>query len=284
MVTYSLPSDQPHFGTRLRRRAAEIGSWLCVGLDPDLDRLPAGISPDAAGVERFCRAIIEATADSAAAFKINFAFFEVLGPPGWAVLDAVRRSVPADIPLIADAKRGDIGNTARAYARAILEVLAFDALTVSPYLGWDSVAPFLAIRSKAAFVLCKTSNPGAGDFQDLPVAGFPLYQRVARTAMTHAELDDTPGEVGLVVGATYPDALRAAREISDGMVFLVPGVGAQGADARRAVAAGANKRGENALIAVSREVIFASPGENFADAAGRAARALASQTLHAPAT
>src|SRR5579884_3325121 len=282
MVTYSLPSHQPPFAVRLRRRAADIRSWLCVGLDPDLERLPDGTSRDASGVEEFCRAIIAATHDYAAAFKINFAFFEVLGTAGWAALDAVRRAIPDDVPVIADAKRGDIGNTDRAYARAILEVLGFDAVTVSPYLGWDSVAPFLGIPGKAALVLCKTSNPGSADFQDLPVDGVPLYMRVARTAITHAGLDSAPGEVGLVIGATYPDALRSVRALSDGMVFLVPGVGAQGARAADAVAAGANARGENALISVSREVIFASPDKHFAEAAGRAAQSLAAETVRAP--
>lgn len=258
------------FSHRVRHRAQEIGGWLCVGVDPQLEKLPADLSRDAAGVVQFCREIVTATEVYAACYKINFAFFEALGEEGWRSLAEVRRLIPPTIPVIADAKRGDIGSTSAAYARAIFEQLEFDAATVSPYLGWDALAPFMQYQGKALFVLCKTSNPGAGNLQDLLVDGEPLYLRLARQAIAQ----ESQAEVGLVVGATYPDSLRAVRTLDQDMLLLVPGVGAQGARAGEALAAGANSSGENALISVSREILHASPGREFAAAAESAARRL----------
>lgn len=278
MVTYESPMSQVRFETRLHARALECHSWLCVGIDPDLAWLPAHLPKNADGVVTFARSIIESTAEWAAAFKLNFAFFEVLGAEGWAALEAVRTSIPDGIPVIADAKRGDIGNTDLAYARAILEVLEFDAVTVSPYLGWDSVEPFLAYPGKAAFVLCKTSNPGSGDLQDLPVDGRPLYWRVARGALDLGARPETAGEVALVMGATYPDALREVRTEWPDALFLVVGVGAQGAAAHETARVAANDRGDNALIGVSRQILRASSSRDFASAAGRAAKGLAAET------
>jgi orotidine-5'-phosphate decarboxylase len=222
----------------------------------------------------FCRAIVDSTADAAACYKINFAFFEVLGPGGWEAIERVRRSIPDEIPVIADAKRGDIGNTSHAYADAILRVLDFDAVTVSPYMGHDSLTPFLQYPGKSILVLCRTSNPGAVDLQELDVAGSPLYLVVARKALALSG----PGEVGLVVGATAPAALRAVRALSADVILLVPGVGAQGAKAADAVRAGANDQGKNALITVSREVMYASSLADFATAARDAAYERATET------
>lgn len=275
MVTDSaVISKGLNFGDRVRERASEIHSWLCVGLDPALGKLPASIARDPGGQLDFCRRVIEATERSAVAFKVNFGFFEAGGPEGWRALEAVRHAIPAGIPVIADAKRGDIASTGESYAAGILDVLGFDAVTVNPYLGWDAVLPFVDRPGKAAFVLCRTSNQGARDFQDLETDGIPLYMRVARqgTAL------DSAGEIGLVVGGTYPDSLRAVRGLSQDVMLLVPGIGAQGAQARPSVEAGSNATGQNALAAVSREIIFASAGSDFAEAAGRAADRLAGET------
>lgn len=265
------------FSTRLRQRAREKRSWLCVGLDPSIERLPSGAPPTVEGLIRFCREIVVATANHAAAFKINFAFFEVLGPEGWLALKRVRDSIPSDIPVIADAKRGDIEGTARAYARSIFEVLDFDAVTVSPYLGWDSIMPFAEYAGKCVLVLCKTSNPGSSDLQDLTVDGTPLHLVVARGALSLS----ARAEVGLVVGATQPRALQQVRALDQDAILLVPGVGAQGASAGEAVALGANKRGENALVSVSREILYASSGDDFAQAAQRMAQNRAEETWKA---
>lgn len=275
MVTESGRGSQVStFSERLRARAREINSWLCVGLDPDLAWLPPHLSPDASGVVSFCRDVIDATAEHAVCFKVNFAFFEALGPFGWEALAEVRGAIPAEVPVIADAKRGDIGNTDEAYARAILDVLDFDAVTVSPYLGSDSVLPFASRESKCALALCKTSNSAASELQDLPVDGVPLFMRVAR----HMLSLECTGEIGLVVGATQPDALRRVRALSSTTILLVPGVGAQGATVQLAIGAGANERGENALASVSRQILCASAGRDFAAAARREAADLARQT------
>jgi orotidine-5'-phosphate decarboxylase len=223
----------------------------------------------------FCREIVAATEPVAAAFKINFAFFEALGPDGWRALAQVRSLIPVEIPVIADAKRGDIGNTASAYARAIFDWLDFDAATINPYLGWDSMQPFLHRHGRLAFVLAKTSNPGARDFQDLDVGGEPLYLHIARSAIEH----ERPAEIGLVVGATYPDALGRVRALDPDRLLLVPGVGAQGANPAETFRLASNSGSENALIVVSRTILHASSGPDFGDAAARAARAAAS-ALH----
>ncbi len=276
MVTDLATKDQiDSFSSRVRSRAERCRSWLCIGLDPDPAKLPPSVPATASGITTFCRNIIEATAESAACFKINFAFFEVLGRDGWAALEDVRAAIPATLPVIADAKRGDIANTAAAYADAILTHLDFDAVTVSPYLGWDSLRPFLSHKGKGVFVLCRTSNPGSADLQELQIEGEPLFLRVAREALAL----ETSADIGLVVGATQPAALRAVRELGEDVIFLMPGVGAQGASVREAIDAGANGSGRNALVSVSRQVLFASSSTDYALAAARGARSLAAQTV-----
>lgn len=262
------------FAARLRRRAQERKSWLCIGLDPDVSHLPSTIPTTVDGVVDFCRAVVHATADVTVCFKINFAFFEALGIAGWEALQRVRAAIPGDIPVIADAKRGDIGNSSRAYAEAVLQVLDFDAVTVNPYLGRDSIQPFLQYPDKAVLILCRTSNPGATDLQELEVAGSPLYLRVARQALGLSGR----AEVGLVVGATAPAALHAVRALSRDVIILVPGVGAQGGSAAEAVRAGANDCGQNALVAVSRAVLYASSQSDFAIAARDVASQRAAET------
>ena len=238
------------FFTRLEARARQIDSLLCVGLDPHTVDLPA---PTAAAARDFCLRLIEATADQAAAYKPNAAFFEALGPDGWAVLREVIAAVPDNVPVILDAKRGDIASTAEAYAQSAFAGLGADAITLSPYLGCDSLTPFLADPQRGVFLLCKTSNPGAADLQDLTLAGAPgqtLWERVADLARTWNENDN----LGLVVGATHPDALRRVRQLAPELWVLAPGVGAQGGELEAALRAGVRADGLGLLVPVSRAI------------------------------
>lgn len=232
-------------------------SLLCVGLDPDPDQMPG------VGILEFNKAIIQATCDLVCAFKPNLAFYEALGSAGFVMLEETLRCVPDDVPVIADAKRGDIGNTARAYARALFSTFGFDAATVNPYLGYDSVEPFTDYRDKGVFILCRTSNRGATDFQDLRTDGLPLYETVARKAREW----DVHGNVGLVVGATYPEELKNVRSICPDMCLLIPGIGAQGGDLAAAVNYGVDANGERAIYNVSRQILYASREKDFAEAA-----------------
>jgi orotidine-5'-phosphate decarboxylase len=245
------------FADKLLTASKSNSSWLCVGLDPDPELLPG------VGVLEFNKAIIDATSDLVCAYKPNLAFYEALGTRGPLILEQTLSHIPGHIPVIADAKRGDIGNTARAYARALFSVFGFDAATVSPYLGFDSIEPFINYRDKGVFILCRTSNRGAADFQSLCVGGLPLYEVVARRAGEW----NTFGNIGLVVGATYPEELKRVRAICPDMCLLIPGVGAQGGDLASAVSCGVDARGEDAIINVSRQVLYASREKDFAQAA-----------------
>ncbi len=258
-MTSRIRHRQNTFLERLRSASRARNSLLCLGLDPDPSLMP---SPDVAS---FNRAIIEATADLVCAYKPNLAFYEALGWDGYQALLDTLRAIPEDIPVIGDAKRGDVGHTARAYARALFEVYGFDAVTVSPYLGFDSLEPFISYVDKGVFVLCKTSNPGSQDFQALPVGpeGVPLYEIVARRAQDW----NAEGNIGLVVGATFPQELRRVREICPEMPLLIPGIGAQGGDLAWAVREGLDGQGEGAIISVSRQVLYASRGPDFAERA-----------------
>jgi orotidine-5'-phosphate decarboxylase len=216
---------------RLAARSAATGTVLCLGLDPDPDGLPAGFARDVGGIEAFCRLVLETCLPSAAAVKANLAFFEAFGPDGIAALERIRAAVPPDVPFIADAKRADIGSTAARQAVALFDRLGADAVTASPYLGAEAIEPLLARADRFTYVLCRTSNPGAGELQDLVVAAAPgeapaerLYERVARLATTWGP----GGTVGLVVGATAPEEMAGIRSTAPGVAFLVPGVGAQG--------------------------------------------------------
>src|SRR6266699_2616208 len=236
-----------NFLEKLMTASRRQNSLLCVGLDPEPDRLPAQLRevPVVTAVVHNCRSIIEATLPYVCAYKPNLAFFEALGLGGMEAFQEVLGAIPASIAVIADAKRGDIGNTARNYASALFDVYGCDAATVSPYLGYDSVAPFLAYREKGVLLLCRTSNPGARDFQDLLVQEEngetrPLYEVVARRVQSWNEA----GNCGLVVGATYPQELRAIRSLCPGMPILVPGVGSQGGDLEASVEAGVGGYGE----------------------------------------
>lgn len=274
---------------RLAARTAATGTVLCVGIDPEPGALPDGFASSLAGVEAFARLLLEATLPHAAAVKPNLAFFEAHGSAGLAALERLRARVPDGIPFIADAKRADIGTTAARQAVALYDALGADAITVNPYLGGEAVLPLLDRTDRFAYVLCRTSNPGAGELQDLVVAedarsghpAEPLYARVARRVA-----DWGPGAtVGLVVGATAPAELASIRGLAPGLAFLVPGVGAQGGEAAPVLAQGpatappaGGGPGGGLLVNVSRGISLAAtgavpegapsdPGERLADAA-----------------
>ncbi len=277
------------FLARLGARTRRVGSVLCLGIDPDPASLPDGFGGDVAGVEAFCRLLLDAGMPRAAAVKPNLAFFEALGTDGMRALERIRAAIPADVPVIADAKRGDIGSTAARHAVALYDVLGADALTASPYLGSEAIAPLLERVDRFVYVLCRTSNPGASELQDLRVAADPaiaapeeaLYLRVARRAVGWG-----PGStVGLVVGATAPAEMEAVRAVAPGLAFLVPGVGSQGGDAAAALRHGratappaGSGPGGGLLVNVSRGIAGAAtgaadPGVAIAEAAaGWAAR------------
>lgn len=253
---------------RLRTRVAATGAPLCIGIDPHPDALPDGLEPNARGIERFARGLIEATAEHAAAIKLNVAFFEAFGSAGWAALERARADVPRDLVCLLDAKRGDIGSTAERYAAALLGHLDGDAVTLSPYFGEDAIEPFLAYEGRMAYLLVRTSNPSAGRLQDLEAGDEALYLAVARWAAERW----TDGRVGLVVGATAPHELERVRSAAPGPGFLVPGVGAQGGELEPAarLCSGAWAPG---LVNVSRSISGASLGADWQAAAAAAASA-----------
>ncbi|WFR80932.1 orotidine-5'-phosphate decarboxylase [Janthinobacterium rivuli] len=246
-------------------------SLLCVGLDPDLAKLPAELRDLPDGITTFCTRIIDATADLACAFKPQIAYFAALGAEKQLedICRYVREHYP-HIPLILDAKRGDIGATATQYAREAFERYGADAVTVNPYMGEDSLDPYLAWKDRGVIILCRTSNPGGSDLQFLNTDGEPLYQRVARLV---ADKWNKNGQCALVVGATFPEELAQVRAIVGDMPLLVPGIGAQGGDIAATVGAGQTANGMGMMISSSRAIIYATPqaGEDFADAARRVA-------------
>lgn len=256
------------FRHKLARASEANRSLLCVGLDPDPARIPGE------DIASFLCAVVEATNDLVCAYKLNLAFYEQLGEAGYAALRKVLAAIPPEIPTIGDAKRGDVAHTAEAYARALFDQLGFDAATVNPYLGGDAVAPFTERADRCALIVCRTSNPGAADLQDLSVATGsgprPLYQAVAELAKRW----DRHGNVGLVAGATYPDEMRALRALCPDMPFLVPGIGPQEGELARSVQAGLDARGGGLIINASRAVLYASGGADYATAARSAAQRL----------
>jgi orotidine-5'-phosphate decarboxylase len=278
---------------RLGARTRATGTVLCLGLDPDPDALPDGFSHDLAGVERFAALLLETAAPVAAAVKPNLAFFEAFGSAGIAALERLRATIPADIPVIADAKRGDIGSTAARQAVALFDVLGADAVTVSPYLGAEAIAPLIERPDRFAYVLCRTSNPGAGEVQDLGLLADDdagprperVHERIARLATGWGP----GGTVGLVVGATAPEELATIRAIAPGLPFLVPGVGAQGGAIepvlRHGPAAadpGAAGTGGGLLVNVSRAIASAATQPGHADPADRLAAAAADWAARLP--
>lgn len=246
---------------KFESRAEAAGSLLCVGLDPEVDRIPARFRDEAFPLFAFNRWIVEQTHLYAAAYKPNMAFYEARGQQGLAELEMTMeylRSEHPDTFTICDAKRGDIGNTNRGYVVSIFDAMGFDAVTVHPYLGKEALMPFLERHDKACIVLCRTSNPGAGEFQDLKLEGRPLWETVAERVDTDW---NAAGNCMLVVGATYPEEMRRIRAIAPTVPFLVPGVGAQGGDVAAVVSAGMDAAGKGLLISSSRGILFSDdPG------------------------
>jgi len=240
-------------------------SLVCVGLDPEIERFPAHLAASASPIFQFNKAIIDATADLVCAYKPQFAHYAAYEAEDQLerTIDYIHRSYPA-IPVILDSKRGDVGNTAERYAIEAFERYHADAVTVNPYLGGDSLEPFLKYEDKGVIVLCRTSNPGAQDLQDLEVGGRRLFHIVAGHA---AHRWNSRGNCLLVVGATYPRELAEVREIVGEMPLLVPGVGAQGGDVAQAVQNGQTASGAGLIVSSSRGILYASSDENFASAA-----------------
>ncbi len=261
--------DRKWFLGRLRAAQEEHGSWLCVGLDPVRERLPPAVLTEQRPLVAFGRAIVEATADLVCAYKPNLAFWLAEGPAGLADLQMVLAAIPSDVPVILDAKFGDVGHTAAAYARFAFQVLGVDCVTANPYLGLDALRPFLADERRGLFLLARTSNPSAPILQDRAVGGESLYRVVARLAVGWDR--ESAGAVGLVVGATYPDELADLRGLAGDLPFLIPGVGPQGGSLEAAVAYGPTADGVGPAINVSRGVLYAGSGPDFAQAARRAA-------------
>jgi orotidine-5'-phosphate decarboxylase len=272
---------QNAFTDKLRETQRRNRSWVCVGLDPVMQRLPEAVLSHDDPLLAFAQAIVEATADMVCAYKPNLAFWLAEGPAG---LHALKRVIdcitdlPDHPPVILDAKFNDVAHTAAAYARTAFETLGADAVTANPYLGVDALRPFLAHESHGVFLLARTSNPSAVEVQDLPVGERPLYEVIARlTVQWNAE---HPGTCGLVVGATYPDELARLREIAPSLPFLVPGAGAQGGDLPVAVAHGPTADDLGPVINSSRGILYASSGPDFAAAARTAAQTLRDQINH----
>lgn len=254
-----------NFEEKLNYTTDKNNSLLCVGLDPDLEQMPPKLD-----VFKFNKAIIDATEELVCAYKVNFAFYEALDD-GIDILKRTIKAIPEHIPVIGDCKRGDIGNTARAYAHAVFVTLGCDAATVNPYLGFDSIEPFIGYWDKEVFIVCRTSNPGAVDFQNLQFetenAQFALFEIVAIRAALWNKQDN----IGLVVGATYPEELKLIRQNHPNMLLLIPGIGAQGGDLASSVRYGVNAMGRKAILTSSRQIIYASQDKDYAEAARRVA-------------
>ncbi|HEY4688998.1 MAG TPA: orotidine-5'-phosphate decarboxylase [Anaerolineae bacterium] len=266
------PTSQPitkPFLTKLASAQARNNSWVCVGLDVTMAKMPLPMLKFDDPVFPFARAIVDATKDVACAFKPNLGFFLAEGAAGIIALERIVRYIPNDIPIILDAKFADIGNTAEQYVRAAFEAFKADAVTVNPYLGEDAIAPFLKYADRCAIVLARTSNPGARLLQNLPVDEGTLDEMVARKV---GEWDAKyPGACGLVVGATAPEALARMRAIAPDLPFLIPGIGAQGGDLAATVEHGPTQSGLGPIINASRSILYASSGADFAEAARAAA-------------
>jgi len=255
------------FADKLAGAAAHNDSLLCVGLDPTPDRLPRSVRTEADPVLSFNRAIVDATADLVCAYKPNFAFYGALGRGGWDTLRSTLDHIPPSVPVIIDAKVGDIGSTAERYAHMFFEEMGADALTVNPYMGRDALDPFLEHGDRGVFIVCLTSNPGSDDFEKQRVGDQRLFECVARKTVEW----DVSGNCGLVVGATQPEAIAGLRSLAPEAPFLIPGVGPQGGDLQAAVSGGQRPDGTGVLINASRGITYASSGADFAEASRAAA-------------
>jgi orotidine 5'-phosphate decarboxylase subfamily 2 len=251
------------FSRKLRAIQRRNNSLLCIGLDTDINKIPEFLFEYGDPIFEFNRRIIDATKDVVCAYKLNLAFYESVGEHGWYTVHQTLARIPDPIITIGDAKRGDIGNSAELYAKLIVDDYEFSACTVNPYMGHDSVKPFMKNRHQGAFVLALTSNPGAKDLQYLKVNGKPLYEHV----IARVKRWNTKGNCGLVVGATHPKDLRRVRMLAPDMPLLIPGIGAQGGDLKSAIRYGCDRKGEMIVVNASRSIIYASQGEDFAAAA-----------------
>lgn len=256
--------------TKIKNAVRKNKSLLCVGLDSDSAKLPKALLGEPDALRKFNREIVQATADLVCSYKINIAFYEASGWKGLQDLEHTLADIPADIPVILDAKRGDIGNTSSMYARSLFEHFKADATTLSPYMGLDSLEPFLEYRDNFSFILCLTSNKGAADFQRMPASN-PLYVTVADAV---SSWNETYGNCGIVVGATHPNELKAIRLKHPHLWFLVPGVGTQKGDLDAVVRFGCMANTEGLIINASRSIIYASSGNDFAESARSEADAL----------
>lgn len=266
-------SSPESFQQRLITREKSANTLLCVGLDPVVENLPDGIPATADGVAEFCIEIIRATQDLASCFKPNLPFYLSLGAEGLQVLRRVREAIPADIPMVLDCKVNDLGDTAMAWARTAFDYLETDAIVVSPYMGEDALEPYFKRVNKGVIVLVKTSNPGSGDFQDLKLEDCQsLYMHVADRCRAWNE--QYPADIGMVVGATWPNQLAAIRNHCPDQVILLPGLGAQGGDVEASVRAGIDASGGALLCSSSRSILYASSGRDFAEAARTEAKRL----------
>jgi orotidine-5'-phosphate decarboxylase len=257
---------------KLGRATSKNDSLLCVGLDSDAGKIPKFlIKTSKDPMFDFNKELIDATKDLVCAYKLNLAFYEAEGKKGFETLEKTIQYIPHHIFVILDGKRNDIGNTAQKYAQSLFDTLKADAITVNPYLGKDGVSPFLEYKEKCSFILCRTSNPSAGDFQDLMVSAAPVYQHVARKIREW----DGNKNCGAVVGATYPEELKTVRSIlGDEIPILIPGIGKQGGDVEKTVRNGTNAKGDMALVNSSREIIFASNQHDFAKQARKKAESV----------
>ena len=255
------------FYEKLRSAQQNNNSLLCVGLDSDISKIPKHLHQRKNPILEFNKRIIEATKDLVCAYKLNLAFYEALGEIGWRTVKETLAAIPSNVVTIGDAKRGDIGNTAEMYAKSLRDDFGFTSSTVNPYMGFDSVEPFIRHGEHGAFILALTSNPGARDFEYLKVKTKPLYEHV----IAKAKKWNVNKNCGLVIGATRPKELQRIRLLASDMPLLIPGVGAQGGDVKSAVRYGCDVTGAMAVINSSRGIIYASGGEDFADAAWRAA-------------
>lgn len=249
---------------KLQAITKENDSILCVGLDTDINKIPDHLGKDLKAILDFNIQIIEATKSLVSSYKINFAFYEQYGVEGVEILKKTFEHIPENIFTIADAKRGDIGNTSKSYAKSCFDYFGADSITVNPYMGYDSISPFLEYQDKVVFLLGLTSNPGSADFQRLSTDAGPLYKRVFRKSMEWAGHEN----LGFVVGATHPEELEELRDIAKENILLIPGIGAQGGDIEATIKANG---GGPAVINASRGVIYASAGKDFADKAAEKA-------------
>lgn len=252
------------FNHRVQKVQSQVNSLLCVGIDPDMEKLPSALPRSAEGIHEFCQQIIQHTQQHVCGYKFNSGFFEVLGGEGLQILKELRHDLPADLLAIYDVKRGDIGNTARQYAHAAFTGLDMDAVTVNPYMGEDAVTPFIQDPARGVFVLCFTSNPGSQDFQQLTLeSGESVYLQVAKKANGW----NSNNNIGLVVGATKGESLAEIRAVAPDLPILAPGVGAQGGELQKVLEAGRSASGYGLIVPISRAILYAGSGEDYAERA-----------------